>query len=139
MTYKIKRRTASHTPQTNPTLKRRYFLYSNFTCRVVGESCNCNKTLYLHNRRYLPPNHPLRHQKKGHVLNSTELRDAPDDAFDYSKTCRLRRRYDELPNNHQREKFVKETGIKGSYAFMELSYHEGKFGEIFLDLFIKVG
>ena len=92
-------------------------------CQIVGESCNCNKTLFLQNRRYLPLQHVLRHQTKGQVNNAEETRDPPAVHYDDECTRWLRQKYDKLPNQNQKKKFTDSHGIKGSYIFMDLSYH----------------
>ena len=92
-------------------------------CKVVGVNCSCNKTLFLDNRRYLPRDHPLRHQTANHVGNEPETREPPPPPSSTEEVVRLRHQYDRLPNKNQKDNFTKAHGLKGTYPFMDLSYH----------------
>ena len=93
-------------------------------CKVTGVNCACNKTLFLNNRRYLSTEHPLRLQTNGHVGNSCETRAPPSPPSSSNDITRLRKEYDQLPNKNQQDKFTKTHGVKGTYPFMDLSYHK---------------
>ena len=93
-------------------------------CQIEGENCTCNKTLFLQNRRYLPPDHSLRGECNGHVNNANEFRLPPAAPLPVVQIRTLRQTYDQLPNNNQKDKFTKRHGLKGCYPFMKLSYHQ---------------
>ena len=80
--------------------------------------------MFLENRRSLPADHPLRLQSVGHVGSTSETRDPPLPPLPSEEIARLRRKYETLPNNNQKKKFTEEHGLKGTYPFMDLSYHQ---------------
>ena len=93
-------------------------------CQIIGESCSCNKTLFLQNRRYLPSAHPLQYQVSGHVNNAVEFREAPAAPIDDTENPHLREMYNELPNQNQKQNFTRKHGVKVSYQFVRLTYHK---------------
>ena len=89
-------------------------------CTIIGESCACNKTLFLQNRRYLPIDHPLRKQAVGHVKGEVENRPPPSPPPNMHVTRTLREDYDKLPNKNRKKKYILEHGVKGCYELMRL-------------------
>ena len=92
--------------------------------QIEGENCTCNKTLFLQNRRYLPPDHSLHSECNRHVNNASELHFRPAEPLSEIQIRTLRQTYDQLPNSNQKDKFTKTHGLKGCYPFMKLGYHQ---------------
>ena len=92
-------------------------------CPIIGVNV-CNKTVFLENRRFLPPDHKLRSETEGQVFGQPEHRPPPIMDRSAEETRALREEYDRLKNDNQRKAYTKTHGVKGVYQFMKLDYHK---------------
>jgi hypothetical protein len=91
-------------------------------CDSEAVYCNhLNKPVHLGNRRFLPPDDPLR--RATGFPEETELRPKPQKIIGIQERME-RQRYETLPNQSQKRKHAKSTGSKGQYAFMRLPHHD---------------
>lgn len=91
-------------------------------CREVGHYCkHLCKTIHMSNRQFLPIDHDLR-QCVGFADGEKEERTTPT-PYTLEEENAFRRQYEEKPNNSQRAKQQKQTGVKGKYVLQQLPYH----------------
>ncbi|XP_062612111.1 uncharacterized protein LOC134273911 [Saccostrea cucullata] len=89
-------------------------------CTEAGQHCkHLHKTIHNSNRRFLPADDPLR---TADDFGSVEQREKPA-PYSPENEIQLREKYDRKPNNNQKSKLQKETGLKGKYSLLRLPYH----------------
>ena len=91
-------------------------------CQEVGHYCHhLRKTIHLSNRSFLPVKDKLR-GSDGFGLKERDS-NIPQ-PYTFQEERKQRQVYDSLPNITQKKKHQKETGLKGTYSFMKLPYHD---------------
>ncbi|XP_061190168.1 uncharacterized protein LOC133198027 [Saccostrea echinata] len=91
-------------------------------CQETGHYCHfLKKTIHLSNRSFLPLSDSMR-GSSGFGLKERDSNVPVSYSFQEEK--QRREEYDKLPNKHQKMKHQKETGMKGTYTFMKLPYHD---------------
>ncbi|VDI69941.1 Hypothetical predicted protein [Mytilus galloprovincialis] len=92
-------------------------------CRETGEYCkNLHKVVHLSNRSFLPTNHHLRSDTTNYASKREES-STTQHMYTNEEEYDLRKQYDDLPNKNQKNNMQKRTGLKGTYSFMKLPYH----------------
>ncbi|XP_052097487.1 uncharacterized protein LOC127732488 [Mytilus californianus] len=95
-------------------------------CKEEGQYCkSLHKVVHLHNRPFLPLQHDLRNNENEFALKGKETSSKPV-SFTKEEELEIRSRYDGLPNQNQKSILQKQTGLKGTYSFMRLPYHNRK-------------
>uniref|UniRef100_A0A8W8MTB2 DUF7869 domain-containing protein n=1 Tax=Magallana gigas TaxID=29159 RepID=A0A8W8MTB2_MAGGI len=82
------------------------------------------KTIHLSNGSFLPLGDNLRNSE-GFGLNEGDTNNIPE-GYSRNEEIQKRMEYNTLLNNNQKLKHQKQTGLKGTYNVMKISYYDSK-------------
>ena len=95
-----------------------------FFCKDVGVyNSSANKVLHISNRQFLPTDSPLRQDRNLFAKKEAELETKPT-PYSREEEISIRQEYDNKPNNNQKSKLQKETGLKGMHPLHRLPYFD---------------